>query len=84
MLLPLSICGRKMSISRLNCLEMPFYSKLIAEATCCCSSDRQSRSCGLLMKGLLPFHAFLGFVDSLKARRAKPAGLLRIGKAANP
>ena len=29
MLLPLSICGRKMSISRLNCLGMPFYSKLM-------------------------------------------------------
>jgi len=44
-----------------------FYGqKLIAEAVKDRSSDRQTRSCGLLMKGLWPLHASPGyFVDSL-------------------
>jgi len=44
-----------------------FYGrKLIEEAAFSRSSDRQSRSCGLLMKGPKPFHTFLGFVDGLQ------------------
>ena len=35
MLLPLSICGRKMSISGLFCPEMPFYSKLMHPSKDC-------------------------------------------------
>ena len=42
--------------------------KLIAEAVKDRSSDRQSRSCGLLMKGPAgPFILSRGFVDSLRA-----------------
>ena len=43
-LLPLSICGRKMSISRLNCPEMPFYSKLMFPWKDC-SQAFHSRGC---------------------------------------
>ena len=50
--------------------SLAFYGrKLIEEAAFSRSSDRQSRSCGLLMKGPKPFHTFLGFVDSLTAAR---------------
>jgi hypothetical protein len=43
-----------------------FYGrKSIEEAAFSRSSDRQSRSCGLLMKGPKPFQTFLGFDDSL-------------------
>ena len=62
-----SICC-KMAFPGNSAWKCSFYGrKLIAEATFCCSSNRQSRSCGLLMKGLKPFHTFLGFVDSLTA-----------------
>ena len=35
MLLPISICGRKKTISRHFCLEMPFYSKLMFPSKDC-------------------------------------------------
>jgi len=35
MLLPLSICGRKISISGQSCPEMPFYSKLMFPSKDC-------------------------------------------------
>jgi len=34
-LLPLSICGRKMSVSGHFCPEMPFYSKLMHPSKVC-------------------------------------------------
>ena len=61
-----SICC-KMAFPGNSAWKCSFYGrKLIAEATCCCSSDRQSRSCGLLMKGLRPLHTFPKFAGSLK------------------
>ena len=65
-----SICC-KMAFPGNNALKRSFYGrKLIEEATFCCSSDRQSRSCGLLMKGLRPLHTFPKFVDSLSPARS--------------
>jgi hypothetical protein len=67
-----SICY-KMAFPGNSAWKCSFYGrKLIAEAAFSRSSDRQSRSCGLLMKGLRPFHTFLGFIDSLAAG-IKPA-----------
>ena len=61
-----SICC-KMAFPSSSAWKCSFYGrKLIEEAAFSRSSNRQSRSCGLLMKGLRPFHPFLGFIDSLK------------------
>ena len=69
-----SICCKRAFPGK-DARKYSFYGrKLIAEATFCCSSDRQSRSCGLLMKGPKAFHPFLGFVDSLTALGAPRSG----------
>ena len=81
-----SICY-KMAFPGSSAWKCSFYGrKLIEEAAFSRSSDRQSRSCGLLMKGLRPFHAFLGFVDSLEGGgpKAAPLYLCCFGKITGP
>ena len=62
-----SICC-KMAFPGSSAWKCSFYGrKLIEEAAFSRSSNRQSRSCGLLMKGLRPFHTFPEFVGNLRS-----------------
>ena len=57
MLLPLSICGRKMSISRLNCLEMPFYSKwMFPSKDCLQTFDGRASTLSMLWNIVYDIH----------------------------
>ena len=60
-----------MTIPGKNARNCSYYGrKLIAEAAFSRSSGRQTRPCGLLMKGLRPLHTSRRyFVDSLKTAR---------------
>ena len=62
-----SICY-KMAFPGSSAWKCSFYGrKLIEEAAFSRSSNRQSRSCGLLMKGPKPFHTFPEFVGKLRS-----------------
>ena len=63
MLLPLSVCGRKMSISGHPCTEMPFYSKLMSPSKDCLQTfDGRASTLSMLSgeraKALSPSHGY--------------------------